>query len=340
MEDNVTIELSGDCWNNPAQVQEKLKSSVSTFPILLDIRSEGPSLVELGVVDTVNQWLDETGRSPESVVVTRWSNPVEFVPYRKHLCSTPSHFFSMCRDYWIDRDPEFKYDRLFGLFIGRLTIARATILYQVLTELANSFFTSKMKHTELFPWLVDYSQRSNLENINHWLPLHQQAKMFSWYEATELCSVDQLCVRDQFLSATGYVDTNKSLLSFYNNFAIELVCETYTLGSTFFPTEKTIRPLMAAKPLLVYGPKYYLARLRSLGFKTFHSLWDESYDLLEGPARWKKIKQVIAKIKDMNLQQRHDLLEQANVISLYNRQRLYDVANWRVDLTKHDYTKI
>jgi hypothetical protein len=75
------------------------------------------------------------------------------------------------------------------------------------------------------------------------------------------------------------------LRRWYSIFDIELVAETYCHGDTFFVTEKTVRPIVAGKSMMVYGPQNYLARLRDLGFQTWNHIWDETYDQLTGALR-------------------------------------------------------
>lgn len=344
MTEMIDIEVSGDCWNNPEQAKQALAQWPAGKPVMLDLRTEGPSLTALGITDMINDWLTARQQPPESVSITRWSNPVEFVPYRRYFCNSHSHFFSMVKDYWVDsvqtEDEFLNYQNLFGLFLGRMTISRSVILYESRLKYNQHFYTSRMAHTAMMPWYVDFSRMRNQEKLNDWLPLDRQVNMFDWYKIDPVISVDQRCVRDQFVSPTAYIDTNSSLLTHYHNFAIELVCETYTVGNTFFPTEKTLRPVMSGKPIIVNGPKFYLTRLRSLGFKTYNSIWDESYDLYEGPARWNRIKQVIDKIVRLSDSDRQQMLLRAYVIAQYNRKRLQDITNWTVNLTQHDYTKI
>jgi hypothetical protein len=68
----------------------------------------------------------------------------------------------------------------------------------------------------------------------------------------------------------------------YNQIFCELVCETFFTGKTFMMTEKTMRPIIQRRPFVVQGPKFYLENLKALGFKTFDTWWDESYDI-DGP---------------------------------------------------------
>jgi hypothetical protein len=98
-------------------------------------------------------------------------------------------------------------------------------------------------------------------------------------------------VQDQYDASAP--DTNRSLLQFYDRFQIELVAESMTRGPSFFPTEKTVRPIVGCRPFLIFGCRHHLHYLRNNGFRTFDTLWNEDYDELEGAERWHAIKEVI-----------------------------------------------
>jgi hypothetical protein len=348
MTEPIAVEFDGDCWNNPQQFQQQLNHHPPGEPLILDMRSEGPSLSELGITNVVNNWLKDRKQPPYTVHITRWSNPVEFVPYHRIKCSKLSHFFFMVQDYWQHEEPtldqQLQYQRPFGIFVGRLTMSRAAILYKLLHAGPNfinhQIFPSLMQHATQFPWKLSNEHRHHLENMSDWLPLNKQAEMFEWFNGNPIPSVDSKNIRDQFGDPMAWVDTNTSLLQHYNRFAVEIVCETYTLGNTFFPTEKTIRPLMAAKPIMVYGPQYYLARLRGLGFRTYSEIWDESYDLCQGPKRWDLIRKSMNKLLECSRADQQIVLAQAHEIAMHNRRHLEKIFSLEIDLFKHDYTNI
>jgi hypothetical protein len=348
MTEPIAIEFDGDCWNNPEQFQQKLNQHPIGEPLILDLRSEGPSLEALGITLMINEWLKNRQQSPDTVYITRYSNPAEFVPYRRIKCNRLSHFFVMAREYWQHTEPsleqQLQYQKPFGIFIGRLTMSRAAILFKLMAAGVDSvdtqIFASLMQHVQPFPWKLPDDNRRNFDTILEWFPLHKQVAMFDWFNGNHIVSADSKSVRDQFSNPMAWVDTNISLLQHYNRFAVEIVCETYTLGNTFFPTEKTIRPLMAAKPILVYGPRYYLARLRSMGFRTYGEIWDESYDLYQGPARWELMRKSMNRLLECSRSDQHAVLTQAHEIAMHNRQHLLKICNHQIDLTKHDFTTI
>jgi hypothetical protein len=343
MSEPIIVEFSGDCWNNPTQFRAQLNQVPPGESVTLDLRSEGPSLQALGVSDVIDTWLCDRKLTPDSVELLRFSNPIEFVPYKSTRCHRVSHFFSMSLNYWLHEEPaldqQLRYRNLFGLFIGRMTYARAVILYQCLLNKHN-IFVSKMSSPVPYPWQLTPQDEMNLECLSDWLPTNQQYRMFTWYDQSAIPSVDQMTVRDQFTTPESYVDTNRSLLNYYDQFAIEIACETYTMGTTFFPTEKIIRPIMACKPMLVYGPQYFLARLRTMGFRTYHTLWDESYDLYQGAHRWQLIQTTMQSIKEKPLAEQHQLLTEAHTIALHNRQILSDIATHRINFPHRDYKNL
>jgi hypothetical protein len=348
MTDPIAVEFDGDCWNNPDRFQQQINHHPPGEPLVLDMRSEGPSLELLGITNVINTWLKHRQQSPNTVQLLKWSNPIEFVPYQRSNCNKISHFFYMVRDYWQHTEPtleqQLKYQRPFGIFIGRLTMSRAAILYKLIPagtgSIGGQIFSSLMQDVQPFPWTMSSEEKYTAEHISDWLPLYKQVDMFNWFNSNPIPSVDSKNVRDQFHHPMAWIDTNTSLLQHYHNFAVEIVCETYTLGNTFFPTEKTIRPLMAAKPILVYGPRYYLARLRGLGFRTYNEIWDENYDLFQGPERWELMRKSMNRLLECSRADQHAVLTQAHEIAMYNRQHLAKISTHQINLTTHDYTKI
>lgn len=70
-------------------------------------------------------------------------------------------------------------------------------------------------------------------------------------------------------------------LEVYNSSAYSLVCETNFESDYVFYTEKTVKPILARRLFVMLSHQYALARLRDMGFKTFHGIIDESYDDIE-----------------------------------------------------------
>jgi len=329
----IPIEVSGDIWYNEVEVQQKLQELASDVEITLDLRSEGPSLHRLGVVAMVDAWLARHNLLPTAITVTRWSNAGEEIAYKKFQCSVPSHFWRFAQEYQLPPQQDFGgiKSHLFGLFLGRATVHRNAILYQVQQQWANRFLISRL--TALTPegtpvpepWHIHNFKGWRLpETLADWAPDNQQ-DVIDWFATQKFSSLDSRTVRDQYGDPNNHFVHNRSMISHYHRFNIELVCESYTLGQTFFPTEKTARPIAGTRPWIIYGSSGYIQGLKHMGFRSFDSVWNESYDQLEGPARWSAMKTVIQSLIDLDATALNSVLEQAHAIALHNRLHLETV---------------
>lgn len=67
-------------------------------------------------------------------------------------------------------------------------------------------------------------------------------------------------------------------LNIYNQTNYSLVAETNFENHYNFYTEKIVKPIMAKRLFVVISGQHYLKNLKDIGFKTFDSIIDESYD--------------------------------------------------------------
>jgi hypothetical protein len=122
-------------------------------------------------------------------------------------------------------------------------------------------------------------------------------------------------------------------LQIYRNFFVELVCESYFTGQTFFPTEKIFRPILLKTPFIVQGPQYFLHNLQALGFRTFSQWWNEGYSEDPDGHQIVEIKRVL------------DTLASKNTVELdtmYNEMRSILEHNYNIamSLTSADFKKL
>lgn len=308
----IPIQVSGDIWNNRRSVKDLLDQTQPGQEIMLDLCSEGPSLRRLGVTDLIDQY-------DLNVSITRWSNSVEQVPYRRIFCNANSHFFPMSYHYWVDEIDNGPAEFRFALFQGRSCPSRNRILYDTAHLWPGKFLLSKMRSLHGDPWEIRAPEGSaKTEIIEQWFDDVEPVR--TWIEHCPIESIDHRIVQDQYkIPEVSSGEMARSLFQHYAKFNVELVCETYTVGDTFFPTEKTIRPMVGNRPFIMYGPVNYLNNLKQRGFQTFDNIWDESYDQLEGLERWKAIVNLINELSHLTDQQWHDLIKQTLTITQHNR---------------------
>lgn len=88
-------------------------------------------------------------------------------------------------------------------------------------------------------------------------------------------------------------------------------------------TEKILKPIQQYHPFVLLGPHHGLQNLRNLGFKTFDSVWDESYD--NEPSASKRMMKVFVVFKelcDKTNEEWLQILKQIKPILIHNREQL------------------
>jgi len=120
------------------------------------------------------------------------------------------------------------------------------------------------------------------------------------------------------------------LARFYPEFLVDIVAETWIQGKCFFSTEKTVRPMLMKKPMVLMGSQDSLEYLRQMGFKTFHDFWDEEYDGVAEENRYQKILDLVNRIAKYPKAELEDMYRQMQPILDHN----YDL------LMSQDYNKI
>ncbi len=113
----------------------------------------------------------------------------------------------------------------------------------------------------------------------------------------------------------------------YQNSYLSVVSETLIENDHFFPTEKIAKPIIAGRIFLVSAGKNYLANLRSLGFKTFGSIIDESYDQCEDSKQ--RNSAIIAELKRLQKMDIVDLYRKALPMLEHNQQLIYSKELWQ-----------
>lgn len=317
MQDNIVemipVKVCGDSWLNPKEFQEQLETHAQDDNVVLDMGAEGASLRALGIFNVIEHWRSRHDKPAESVMVDRWPNTVEDIPYRRAYRPRVSHFFWLSDRYRPTDiiEPVHRYQ--FGYFMGRQTLPRRRIMWDMYHGHRERSLMSVMSGS--------YGLSESIDRVHDWTYNIDEQEFLRWFDSPPVGSIDGNSIQDQYEETKN---TNLDLLSVYNQFDIEIVAESYTQGDTFFPTEKTIRPLAAGRPFLLYGSMDFLARLRDLGFKTWDDVWSETYDHYQGPERWRYMKSVIDTLSQHDPK---DLWEVCKENCQHNHQLLLDFAN-------------
>jgi hypothetical protein len=119
---------------------------------------------------------------------------------------------------------------------------------------------------------------SNISQLYVYLTFNQISRIYNYGEGL---------VNIQITNPTGAIGNwrSQSLMTYKNiwsKFQIEIVSETDAFSNWWF-TEKTARCLATGKPFLLLAGTGSLGYLRKMGFETYNSVIDESYDLAKTP---------------------------------------------------------
>jgi hypothetical protein len=111
----------------------------------------------------------------------------------------------------------------------------------------------------------------------------------------------------------------------YNESAYSLVAETNYDNHYTFYTEKTVKPILGKRLFVCLSGQYALKNLQKIGFKTFGSVIDESYDDVEDWAL--RCNRALDQVDYLSTQNQEHVLEQIKPICEYNHSVMMS-TNW------------
>jgi hypothetical protein len=115
----------------------------------------------------------------------------------------------------------------------------------------------------------------------------------------------------------------------YNASYYSVVAETNYSNLYNFYTEKIVKPIISGRVFVAIAGRHYLKNLKTLGFETFSSVIDESYDeVADNKQRWTMAMQQIEFLCQQDPVEVYDKLQ--SVID-HNRQLLLE-KDWQADI--------
>lgn len=262
--------IDGVIWNPEIKVAEIIKEYQTHGRVEISLNDEGPDSSELGLYSLLDSICDRYGFSKRNITIyTRnclESHKEYQIKIDEPLYVPEGQEFAQQHDY---RYKKFNLDfKHFGLFIGRSNWHRLWV--------GSEMYSNYQEKTCLtFHYDRDSDYHKGHLGIEHLLHIRGNAYNFSAIQKLlENCPIRNSTVNEYPIISPAHFEISKQ----YPNFLVELVCETYCLGKSFYPTEKTWRPIINKTPFMTIGPNNFLKNLRKLGFRTFDTWWSESYD--------------------------------------------------------------
>jgi len=134
----------------------------------------------------------------------------------------------------------------------------------------------------------------------------------------------------RYFNAVGQEETYSNFVDDFHRYSVQsdllqnaflhVVTETVFDYPTVVISEKTIKPIANKRPFVILNSTGSLQNLRNMGFKTFDSYWDESYDSDTDPeVRFYKITKIVSDI------------------CLYSTAELQDLCRDMADILEHNF---
>jgi len=276
--------------------------------IIVDTNAEGVCCQSIGVYDLLDQFkFNSVTILTDNVVETHDRYTVTLIPHKFRFLQVPQ----------VDYTPYHTWNTktVFGAFYNRPTWQRIGLASKLLADYPQLSTVNFRRN----PAIEDERQHFELDRL--FLMHPESVKYFAQvYDQFPLILEQNT---DFQVGVLPKVFTDQ-VAEFYPNFLFELVAETFCTGRTFFPTEKSTKPMLLKKPFITMGPKCFLIHLRQMGFQTFHDFWDESYDGHDHLQRYVKILELIDSLANKTTAELTDLYQAIQPILEHNYQLLVE----------------
>lgn len=266
--------------------------------IKLEMDPEAVCLENLGVY----KLLDDLGFTDVHIVT---GNPLE-----KH----GNFDITLLDNQWVSKKEEFSNElhcwnksKIFYTLFGRPTASRLAIAAYLRSKyraISHIHFSATTEPDNLIQFELDKLLSYRKESINEVGNLINDLPLL-------------LSSPERYTAFEGY-DYQDPLTYFYKDIFIDIVVESHVAGKTFYPTEKTFRPMWLKKPFIIFASKDYLDYLRQMGFKSFCNFWDETYDGYETGDRLHYILSLIDSISQKSVSELENMYGQMQPILDHN----------------------
>ena len=302
--------IDSHIWNLEYKLIEILKPLLNNEEIMIDLNWEGPCAESLGLFSLLDKLCEEFAIDKNLIHIVT-ANAIE--TKRKYkIINSSVVYLTNYND--LNFEPNKSIKKHFGIFIGRSNFNRlylSAYLYKHHREKTlQTFHFSKNSYLKTgFDQLntFDSDVRKNTKLIKDFLLNYP-------FKVEEIESYPILS------------PAHMNIIKHYDNIFVDIVCETFFTGNTFYPTEKIVRPLLSKTPFLIFGPVNYLSNLRKLGFKTFNDYWSEDYDSYEGIKRCNIIAERIDYISRLSLQQLNDMYCDMKPLLEHNKEVIKSIT--------------
>lgn len=278
-------------YNQPKLVMSVIHEML-TFGTATITTAEAPSFNSNGLYILLDEICDRFNFKHANITIIT-ANPYEIsdrycIKYRNSVWITPT-----IEQYFLQGFSQKHFDNkknltqnLFGCFNNRPTWYRLCLVKHLIKNSISSIISCNTSWDENSPNCIPFDELATQVPTNEY---------FEVIELIKQCPIELPGgpINENQKHYQEFEKTLSSLMPLYNDFFIDLIGVTFTVGDTFYLDEKETRPILCFTPFIIYGTNGHLESMNGYGFETFGKWWDESYDQYSGFLRIQKIYQVI-----------------------------------------------
>jgi hypothetical protein len=195
------------------------------------------------------------------------------------------------------------------------------------------------KHNMLNDNLISYDYNliteGVLDNIQRKLEEEEYNEFTSYLKETSPKIIDY----DNLENVWGYGFESKDV---YMKSLISIVSETLFYEESGYLSEKIWKPIVHGHPFILIGPANSLQFIKKeFGFKTFHPIINESYDLEVDPK--KRLTMIFDEIKRLNsysIEELKEMVKQLLPILKHNKELMYKIGSKEISLDTYHFLRL
>ena len=235
--------------------------------------------IDFSGLDHYIKFLCDTVQIPYNNITIETHNPLPNSNF-KTSCLSLGIFVSVNRYLPTDINRDVSNAKFAGCLLGRYNLNRFRLAYELDQAFPDDTYIT-------FQPKVSFIQES-LKHFNN-----QYARELAWLEQK---TFDRDLTSTHYMGMIDWYDACRKYNNVWNQYQIEVISETDSISDFWF-TEKTANCLATGKPFVLVSGEGSLARLRDMGFQTFDSVIDESYDLAKHP--YDRIQRLIHSLNEL-----------------------------------------
>lgn len=311
----IPVQINDNRIWDPLRVAAQIAIALERYDdVILDLMKEAPNLRDCGLIDFFlflkTQGLDVSRIQVHTGNMLERSDLVKIVQHPDFMFEITE--FQKAAGNIPNTPKQISYH--FGNLVSRCTLPRLVISSYL-------FSNYQEKSFQTFHWRYDHDYHKThleLEKLLHLYGPNSKEATDAWKLIQHAPLLKETVETYPIIHPVNLYQT----CQWYENFFVDVICETWYQEENFFLTEKLWRAIITRTPFILHGPRWILENLRVLGFRTFSDWWDEGYSQDPGEHRLYEIKQVIDYIGSKSLTELEKIYQEMSPVLEHNYQRL------------------